>query len=326
MKTRSWFAIQPSSSSSNSRHRLPETHSRRRRHSLLMKLRQARNANARLLLGRATGSDQRAATASLRSAKRQPPRNSTTFSNRPSRCLQSACIFLVDRALIAYRKDAYGFFLVPVDTSLVQDYMTVITTPMDFGTIKKKVSTQAYDSFDSFKVCWLDFSLDLSSPSPTFTLMSKTDFNLVVDNAMKYNKPDTIYYKEAKKIQQFGHQFFDRYANTELIAPTPKPRESQLADILAPMASTSTDVPTVAVRTRSSTAIAQGKLMKPKTYGPDRAKMWPDDGSLMIEEDIIDPRMVLLPPEMPTIDLGSLEDSADSAMRTLFLYSFRCQH
>ncbi len=50
------------------------------------------------------------------------------------------------------RKDAYGFFLEPVDTSIVTDYLTIITNPMDLGTMRKKVANNEYSSIDSFKV------------------------------------------------------------------------------------------------------------------------------------------------------------------------------
>jgi hypothetical protein len=51
------------------------------------------------------------------------------------------------------RKDAYAFFLEPVDTNIVTDYLSVIKKPMDFGTMKKKVLQGEYSSLQSFKVC-----------------------------------------------------------------------------------------------------------------------------------------------------------------------------
>ena len=52
------------------------------------------------------------------------------------------------------RKDAYGFFLEPVDTNIVTDYLTIITNPMDLGTMRKKVANNEYPNIDSFKVSY----------------------------------------------------------------------------------------------------------------------------------------------------------------------------
>jgi hypothetical protein len=59
-------------------------------------------------------------------------------------------LLCVDR--FRYRKDAYGFFLKPVDTTLVPDYLSVIKNPMDFGTMREKVVRNMYKSIDDFKV------------------------------------------------------------------------------------------------------------------------------------------------------------------------------
>ncbi|KAK9701148.1 hypothetical protein K7432_011849 [Basidiobolus ranarum] len=80
------------------------------------------------------------------------------------------------------KKDAYGFFLEPVDTSVVTDYRDVIKNPMDFGTIGKKIEKKFYRSLDEFK----------------------SDFELVCNNAKTYNGPETMYYKNAHKIWQYG--------------------------------------------------------------------------------------------------------------------------
>ncbi|ORX80853.1 hypothetical protein K493DRAFT_308226 [Basidiobolus meristosporus CBS 931.73] len=80
------------------------------------------------------------------------------------------------------KKDAYGFFLEPVDTSVVTDYREIIKNPMDFGTIRKKIEKRFYRSLDEFKL----------------------DFELVCNNAKTYNAPETLYYKSAHKIWQYG--------------------------------------------------------------------------------------------------------------------------
>jgi len=46
------------------------------------------------------------------------------------------------------RRDAYGFFLQPVDVSLVPDYTTVIKEPMDFGNIFGNMTTLSFFFYD----------------------------------------------------------------------------------------------------------------------------------------------------------------------------------
>ncbi|KNC95881.1 uncharacterized protein SPPG_08745 [Spizellomyces punctatus DAOM BR117] len=89
------------------------------------------------------------------------------------------------------QKDHYGFFLEPVDTSLVTDYMTVISEPMDLGTMEKRVERREYKSYDAFKF----------------------DFDLVISNAKTYNSPDTVYYKAAEKLGSQGKKLIEREAN-----------------------------------------------------------------------------------------------------------------
>ncbi|CAG8525048.1 2484_t:CDS:10 [Diversispora eburnea] len=93
------------------------------------------------------------------------------------------------------KKDAYGFFLEPVDTSIVTDYLSVIKNPMDFGTMRKKIEKNEYTSIDQFK----------------------DDFELVCNNCRTYNAPDTIYYKSADKIWKFGEKAIEREKNNILL-------------------------------------------------------------------------------------------------------------
>ncbi|KAI8913591.1 Bromodomain-containing protein, partial [Gorgonomyces haynaldii] len=69
-------------------------------------------------------------------------------------------------------------FSVPVDPQLVPDYHTVINTPMDLGTMFEKASNGDYNGMDDVK----------------------NDFVQVITNAKLYNRPDTVYYKEAERL------------------------------------------------------------------------------------------------------------------------------
>ncbi|RKP09535.1 Bromodomain-containing protein, partial [Thamnocephalis sphaerospora] len=69
-------------------------------------------------------------------------------------------------------------FLQPVDTALVTDYLAVIHHPMDLGTMQQKVEQHIYMTLEEFR----------------------EDIMRVCNNARIYNKPDTIYYREAERL------------------------------------------------------------------------------------------------------------------------------
>lgn len=66
----------------------------------------------------------------------------------------------------------------------------IIKHPMDFGTMKDKIVAHEYKSVTEFKA----------------------DFKLMCDNAMTYNRPDTVYYKLAKKILHAGFKMMSKQA------------------------------------------------------------------------------------------------------------------
>ncbi|XP_021568560.1 bromodomain-containing protein 9 isoform X1 [Carlito syrichta] len=66
----------------------------------------------------------------------------------------------------------------------------IIKHPMDFGTMKDKIVANEYKSVTEFKA----------------------DFKLMCDNAMTYNRPDTVYYKLAKKILHAGFKMMSKQA------------------------------------------------------------------------------------------------------------------
>lgn len=87
-----------------------------------------------------------------------------------------------------FRRDAYGFFLEPVDPKLVPDYLKIIKVPMDFSTMRKKIEAGKYDNGEDFR----------------------RDFELIIANAKIYNSRETIYWKSADKIHDFGMKMIDR--------------------------------------------------------------------------------------------------------------------
>ncbi|KAM6225007.1 bromodomain-containing protein 9 isoform 2-T2 [Rhynchocyon petersi] len=88
------------------------------------------------------------------------------------------------------RKDPHGFFAFPVTDAIAPGYSMIIKHPMDFGTMKDKIIAHEYKSVTEFKA----------------------DFKLMCDNAMTYNRPDTVYYKLAKKILHAGFKMMSKQA------------------------------------------------------------------------------------------------------------------
>ncbi|KAM5156999.1 bromodomain-containing protein 9 [Mantella aurantiaca] len=88
------------------------------------------------------------------------------------------------------RKDPHGFFAFPVTDQIAPGYFMIIKHPMDFSTMKDKISANEYKSITEFKA----------------------DFKLMCDNAMTYNRPETVYYKLAKKLLHTGFKMMSKAA------------------------------------------------------------------------------------------------------------------
>eukprot|EP01102_Stenamoeba_stenopodia_P006550 TRINITY_DN1805_c0_g1_i4.p1 TRINITY_DN1805_c0_g1~~TRINITY_DN1805_c0_g1_i4.p1 ORF type:complete len:1156 (-),score=329.34 TRINITY_DN1805_c0_g1_i4:124-3591(-) len=82
------------------------------------------------------------------------------------------------------KEDDMKLFQEPVDPEYAPNYLTVVTTPMDFSTIKKRFSEEYYATVQMF---W-------------------TDFELMCNNAILYNAPSTVYCKEARRLLSLGQQ------------------------------------------------------------------------------------------------------------------------
>ncbi|GMH16327.1 hypothetical protein Nepgr_018168 [Nepenthes gracilis] len=93
-------------------------------------------------------------------------------------------LFILDRL---QKKDTYGVFAEPVDPEELPDYHEVIQHPMDFSTIKSKLASGSYDNFEQFE----------------------KDVFLLCSNAMQYNASDTIYFRQARAIQELAKSNFE---------------------------------------------------------------------------------------------------------------------
>ncbi|XP_057829916.2 uncharacterized protein LOC131040965 isoform X1 [Cryptomeria japonica] len=92
--------------------------------------------------------------------------------------------FILDKL---QKKDTYGVFSEPVDPEELPDYREVIKHPMDFGTIRKKLAKGDYACLEEFE----------------------KDVSLICTNAMHYNASITIYYKQARAIQELAKKKFE---------------------------------------------------------------------------------------------------------------------
>ncbi|XP_040199584.1 bromodomain-containing protein 1 isoform X3 [Rana temporaria] len=79
-------------------------------------------------------------------------------------------------------KDSAHIFSQPVNLSEVPDYMDHIKHPMDFSTMKKQLEDQRYRNLNEFE----------------------EDFNLIIENCLKYNAKDTFFYRAAVRLRDQG--------------------------------------------------------------------------------------------------------------------------
>ncbi|XP_077231209.1 uncharacterized protein LOC143864207 isoform X2 [Tasmannia lanceolata] len=93
-------------------------------------------------------------------------------------------VFILDRL---QKKDTYGVFSEQVDPKELPDYHEIIEHPMDFSTVRMKVSSGAYATLEQFE----------------------KDVFLICSNAMRYNAPDTIYFRQARSIQELARKDFE---------------------------------------------------------------------------------------------------------------------
>ncbi|XP_034535746.1 bromodomain-containing protein 7 isoform X2 [Notolabrus celidotus] len=86
------------------------------------------------------------------------------------------------------RKDPNAFFSFPVTDLIAPGYSSIIKRPMDFSAMKDRVKKECYQTLDELKV----------------------DFRIMCENAMIYNKPETIYHKAARKLLHSGMKILNQ--------------------------------------------------------------------------------------------------------------------
>uniref|UniRef100_A0A674P3E3 Bromodomain-containing protein 9 n=1 Tax=Takifugu rubripes TaxID=31033 RepID=A0A674P3E3_TAKRU len=107
--------------------------------------------------------------------------------------------------IVISSKDPHGFFAFPVTEAIAPGYSTFIKHPMDFSTMKDKIINNEYNTVTEFKA----------------------DFKLMCDNATVYNRPETVYYKAAKKLLHTGFKMMSKQVailgDEDLTADIPPP-------------------------------------------------------------------------------------------------------
>ncbi|KAF5745815.1 bromodomain-containing protein [Tripterygium wilfordii] len=93
-------------------------------------------------------------------------------------------LFILDRL---QKKDRYGVFSEPVDLNELPDYLDIVEHPMDFSTVRKKLADGVYAYLEQFE----------------------KDVFLICSNAMEYNAPYTIYFRQAQSIQELAKKNFE---------------------------------------------------------------------------------------------------------------------
>ncbi|PWZ14891.1 Bromodomain-containing protein 1 [Zea mays] len=127
---------------------------------------------------------------------REEPSDSGPTTPLPNKKL---LLFILDRL---QKKDTYGVFSEPVDPEELPDYHDIIKHPMDFSTIRKKLDKEAYFNLEQFE----------------------DDVFLITSNAMCYNSPDTIYYRQARGIQEIAKKDFENLRqDSDASEPEPEP-------------------------------------------------------------------------------------------------------
>ncbi|KAF7060489.1 hypothetical protein CFC21_067281 [Triticum aestivum] len=141
--------------------------------------------------GSAKGEKRRTATDG-----REEPSDSGPTTPLPDKKL---LVFILDRL---QKKDTYGVFSEPVDDEELPDYRDIVKHPMDFSTVRKKLDKGAYANLEQFE----------------------DDVFLITSNAMSYNSPDTVYYRQARSIQEVAKKDFENLRqDSDASEPEPEP-------------------------------------------------------------------------------------------------------
>ncbi|KAM0846533.1 hypothetical protein ACQ4PT_055625 [Festuca glaucescens] len=155
-----------------------------------------RDKKLRLVVGLHDGSASKGEKRRIATDGREEPSDSGPTTPLPDRKL---LVFILDRL---QKKDTYGVFSEPVDDEELPDYRDIVKHPMDFSTLRKKLDNGAYANLEQFE----------------------DDVFLITSNAMCYNSPDTVYYRQARAIQEVAKKDFENLRqDSDASEPEPEP-------------------------------------------------------------------------------------------------------
>ncbi|KAL2895182.1 Bromodomain and PHD finger-containing protein 3 [Bienertia sinuspersici] len=104
------------------------------------------------------------------------------------------------------KKDTRGVFAEPVDPEELPDYHEIIENPMDFDTVRKKLMGGLYIILEQLE----------------------DDINLICSNAMQYNAPSTVFFRQARAIQELAKKEFETLRQPGGLSELPtKPRRGR---------------------------------------------------------------------------------------------------
>ena len=124
------------------------------------------------------------------------PRTRRGLTLKEGEALQKLLSYLLS---LLMEEDKNKWFSIPIDDSMAPGYSDVIKEKMDFSKMEDKLDSQTYKSMAQFKY----------------------DFLLIVENCMKFNKPETVYHKAAKKLESFGLQLLSKKSLREIVLDRP---------------------------------------------------------------------------------------------------------
>ncbi|KAI5063075.1 hypothetical protein GOP47_0021622, partial [Adiantum capillus-veneris] len=116
----------------------------------------------------------------------------TTANSSPKHIHQGPQVIPAKRVLNSIldrlqKKDKFGVFAEPVDPKEVPNYYDIIKDPMDFGTMRNRISSGHYMSIELFQ----------------------RDIFLICDNAMQYNGKGTVYFRHARAIKDVAERILE---------------------------------------------------------------------------------------------------------------------
>ncbi|KAE8597326.1 hypothetical protein XENTR_v10016428 [Xenopus tropicalis] len=189
------------------------------------------------------------------------------------------------------RKDPNGFFAFPVTDQIAPGYFMIIKNPMDFSTMKEKISQNEYKSVTEFKA----------------------DFKLMCDNAMTYNRPETVYYKLAKKLLHTGFKMMSKQAallgdeDTTTEEPTPEIIMPTAAEVVKKSKKPSKDMFRVMEEDQSS-------IFEPEGNACSLTDSTAEEHVLALVEHAADEARDKINRYLPNCRIGYLKKNADGTL------------